>query len=235
MLIIGSWTLIGLVVGAMLGGALGDMAANHPGDIGRILGGVIVGGLLGGTCGGVLGKMVTTRLAGNLRRQGQVFAGTCIAAGLVLGGIVIFETERERRDQEARLPDPLVVQYEIRLPPGMTVNPEHVMLEMRTSVGVEPPYPYQQRPPVMQEDGRAVIRSGFRFFKAATKRTVALTPALGQPAYLFNLRLPERPTPDGPRTDWQRVDQVDEGGWFKAPRPARPDEQLEIRYAVVRS
>ena len=108
-------------------------------------------------------------------------------------------------------------------------------LELRTNVGVEPPYPYQQRPPVVQEDGRTVIRSSFMFHKAAADRAVALRPAFQQPAYLFTLRLPERPQPGGQMTGWQRVDRVDEGGWFKGARPARPDEQLEIRYVVMKS
>lgn len=234
MFIVISWILIGIIAGGMLGGALADMSANHRGDIGLLFGGLVVGATLGAICGGVVGKGLQGRFAGDRRKLGMVAVGTWIGAGLLVLGIVMFEMAREKRDEQARLPESLVVRYEMRLPPGMAVNPEHVVLELRTSVGVEPPFPYQQRPPVVQEDGRVVIRSAFQFYKAAASRIVAFQPAYGQQTYLFTLRLPERPKPGGAMTDWQPVDQVDEGGWFKAARPARPDERLEIRYAVAR-
>jgi hypothetical protein len=225
MFLILSWVLVGIAAGGMLGGALADLGANHPGDIGLILTGLLVG---------VIGKGLQSRFADDPRKLKRAGAGTWVVAGLVVLGIVAFETARENRAEQTRLKEHLLIRYEIRLPPGMAVNPEHVILELRTSTGKEPPYPYQQRPPVVQEEGRAVIRSGFQIFRTATDRTVALQLAYGQPTYLFKLRLPERPEPGGAMTGWQPVDQVAEGGWFKSPQPPRPDERLEIRYAVAR-
>jgi hypothetical protein len=192
------WTLFGLVAGGMLGGALADLGAGHRGDIGALFVGLLMGALFGAGGGGALGLTLTRKFAGQKRKLELLAAGSVIGIVLVVLGVIIFETSRESRAQQARLPESLVVRYEIRLPPGMSVNPEHMTLELRTSVGVEPPYPYQQRPPVAQEDGRTVIRSSFMFHKAAADRTVALRPAFQQPAYLFTLRLPERPQPGGP-------------------------------------
>jgi len=235
MFLILSWVLVGIAAGGLLGGALGDAASNHPGDIGRIFGGLLIGATLGGLCGGILGKSLKSRFANEPRKLKLAGTATWLVAGLVVLGIVAFEAAREKRAEQTRLREHLLIRYEIRLPPGMAANPEHVILELRTSTGNEPPYPYQQRPPVVQEDGRAVIRSGFQIFRTAADRTVALQLAHGQPTYLFKLKLPERPEPGGAMTGWQPVDQVAEGGWFKSPRPPRADERLEIRYAVARS
>jgi hypothetical protein len=218
----------------MLGGAIGDLGANHPGDIGLNMSGLLVGAAIGGVLGGVIGKGLRSRFAGDPRKLKLAGASTWLVAALVVLGIVVFETARENRAEKMRLSEHLLIRYEIRLPPGMPVNPDHVILQLRTSTGTEPPYPYQQRPPVAQEDGRAVIRSGFQIFRTAAERTIALQLALGQPTFLFKLRLPERPEPGGAMTNWQPVDRVDEGGWLKSPRPARPDERLEIRYAIAR-
>lgn len=234
MFLVLSWILVGIAAGGMLGGALGDLAANHPGDIGLIFTGLLVGAALGGLTGGVIGKGLQSRFADDPRKLKLAGSATWIVAGLVVVGIVAFETAREKRAERTRLREHLVIRYEIRLPPGMSANPEHVILELRTSTGNEPPYPYQQRPPVVQEDGRTVIRSGFQIFRTAAERAVALQLSYGQPTYLFKLRLPERPDPGGAMTGWQPVDQVKEGGWFKSPRPPRADERLEIRYAVAR-
>jgi MFS family permease len=234
MFVIVSWVLVGIAAGSMLGGALGDFSANHPGDIGRIFGGLLVGAMMGTTLGGLIGKSLKNRFADDPRKLKLAGASTWLFAGLVVLGIVALETARENKAQRTRLNDSMLIRYEIRLPPGMAANPEHVILELRTNTGNLPPYPYQQRPPVVQEDDRAVIRNAFQIFRTATERTVALQLAHGQPTFLFKLRLPDRPEPGGAMTGWQPVDQVDEGGWFKSPRPVRADERLEIRYAVAR-
>ena len=229
------WTLFGLVAGGMLGGALADLGAGHRGDIGALFVGLLIGALFGAGGGGALGLALTRKFAGQKRKLELLAAGSVIGIVLVVLGVIVFETGRESRAQQARLPKSL--DCPIRNPPAAGDVGQPRAHDPRAA-------DQRRRRASLSLSATASGRAGgwphrdpqlLHVPQAAADRAVALRPAFQQPAYLFTLRLPERPQPGGQMTGWQRVDRVDEGGWFKGARPARPDEQLEIRYVVMKS
>jgi hypothetical protein len=119
--------------------------------------------------------------------------------------------------------------FEVRLPPNMTVDRQGLDFEMQAGSQRSGAY---FRDPWLRDDGdRKVIVAYIPLYTRTSQRMLVMSRP-GQPKLLFNIRLSSTPAQSDAFSAWQKVDFVDEMKADAGPRRPNDSEALEIRYRV---
>ncbi len=237
-------TYVLATVAGIIGAALGWVAAAALAiGLGGIFGESDFEGALGmqavfgiGPIGGVIGLVAGIWLA--LRKGGHTRAGTiawrfpivvaaiaCIAAGAFW---YAYETRPLLASSGNAAPR---LEFEIRLPPGVefAAPAEAIRIELSTE---QNHMPGRIRDKAAWKDGdRTVATGSVELAYRSGWRLLELKTEPGQPARIFDLKLPARPRHMKDFGPWRRVDLLAQGD--QQPQPAGPAEAYELRSRVV--
>ncbi|KAB2920839.1 MAG: hypothetical protein F9K29_00795 [Hyphomicrobiaceae bacterium] len=212
--------LIGTFVGASnFEGALGMFAVWAIGPAGGLIG-LVAGGWL------VLRKRGHRSFSAvALRIPLIVAAVAAIGAGVLW---YLYETRPNLGTSSSGTPR---LDFEIRLPPGIapTGQPSAIRIELNTERNRMPGQVFDKG---FRQDGDRMIMAGaVELHYRSSWRLLEVTMAPGEPARIFDLKLPSRPRHMKHFGPWRRVDFIAAGS--EQPRPAPASEGFEIRTRVV--
>ncbi|MBL8566398.1 MAG: hypothetical protein JNM89_11840 [Hyphomicrobiaceae bacterium] len=232
------------IIAGLIGAVLGWVAAAALAiGVGSMLGASNFEGALGmqavfgiGPIGGVIGLVVGIWLA--LRKGGQTHTGAiawrfpiviAAIACIVAGAFWYFYETRPLLASSGNAAPRL--DFEIRLPPGVdfAAPAEAIRVELSTE---QNRMPGTIRDKSARKDGdRTVATGSVELAYRSGWRLLELKTEPGQPARIFDLKLPARPRHMKDFGPWRRVDLLAQGN--QQPQPAGPAEAYELRSRVV--
>ena len=226
--------IIGLIAGFVAGAfaGAGIAAATHMSSFEGASGyfAVFFCGPIGGLIGLVLGVWIALRLRGVRAGIGgvAVYSGATIATLFAISGAVIwlmltFDSTLNRNSA------PKQALFEIRLPPGIQLDPNRRGIEVELNTERSSPVAFL-RDDWRTDGDRPVITGGVDLAFRASSRIIVLK-MIGQPDRLFFLKLAGNPSHSDSFGPWQPIDWIAEKD-AASPRKATSADQYEIRYRV---
>jgi hypothetical protein len=190
--------------------------------------------LFAGPLGGLASMIASVWIVLRVGKGRAPLARTLVQVGSVLGAIALLVTggillRLYTLDTYTDTLPPLL-EFEVRLPAEVTVEDRaNVRVELHTDKNVADSQAHTWS---AAENGAEVLAGLVSLdFKTTSRLLVVSMP--GQPTRLFALRLARDPDASASLSPWAKPDHLDAAG-DEAPRPASPDDPVEIRYRVRR-